>query len=223
MHKRIICLHSVLSRIAVPYGSVWQDRNEYVESLRVEPDWFYEFVDQAEKYWGKENLAITFDDGFMDNLVPAVHCALRGIETWVFVPFQHVGKLVPGTPLPMLGWKELEFLSWSGVGIGSHGCTHLEWSTLSARGVRDEISASLEACKKLQKLSKKKYPLSIAPPHGTYTRDQYKEALDIGFQEVYGTVKSPAGTFGVRRLLGNCWGFVEEDSTKYEEHPWPWE
>ena len=223
--KAVFCFHSVLSQPAVPEGRMWpsdEAYKQYLNHLRVEPDWFYSFVSQAVDYWGLNNIVMTFDDAYLDTVIPAFHCALKGVRTIVFVPITHVGSKVPGTPLPMMGWRELDFLSRSGVEIGSHGCTHIEWDTLSDKGVHDELVASLAACRSIQKDRKKKTPISIAPPHGTYSVEQHKLALSLGFDEFFGTVKYPVGNRGVRRRLANCRGYITSDDSPVVEHLWPW-
>jgi peptidoglycan/xylan/chitin deacetylase (PgdA/CDA1 family) len=90
-------------------------------------------------------VAVTFDDGYADNLT----AARLGVPFTVFVtvqpvldgsPFRWDGREDQGRPLTLAELRELAALP--GVGIGAHTMTHPRLSALSAEDQRRELTRS---------------------------------------------------------------------------------
>jgi peptidoglycan/xylan/chitin deacetylase (PgdA/CDA1 family) len=221
---KTFCFHSIREFCAVPPPAAWLSVDhwkEYNTYLRVEPDWFLEFLDRAISEWGADGFCLTFDDAYADVLCYAMTAVQRDVRTIVFAPFGHLGKTIPQSPLRVMTQVELSAASYSDVIIGAHGFDHIDWHQYSEKGVRVHISTAYRALCQFTAGDKVPGPKLLAPPHGSYSVDAYRHALNIGFDEVYGTVKYPAGHLGMERYLANRSGYVCRLSA--ETIPWPWE
>ncbi|HEU6446616.1 MAG TPA: polysaccharide deacetylase family protein [Gaiellaceae bacterium] len=95
--------------------------------------------------------ALTFDDGFADNLETLVPILERsGAKATVFVVSGWLGR-----PHPEASWTrlltedELRALAESGVEIGAHTVTHPDLTTLPYDRARSELAASREELRRL--------------------------------------------------------------------------
>jgi len=95
------------------------------------------YVERRERPPAK-TVAITFDDGFMNNYKYAYPALKRyRIPATIFIWVKRVGK--PG----YLGWKELKEMTDSGlVAIGSHTISHAWLPALDDRQLEDEVAGS---------------------------------------------------------------------------------
>jgi len=227
--KSIFCFHGVRSFMQI-FGS--DDPH-----LRVEPSWFYEWLDKAVNHYGVENMVVTFDDAYRDVMTPAVTSSNLGIRTIVFVPGYHVDSRIPGVPYDIMGSADLIFIGKMGVEIGAHGWSHRPWSELGEDLFKDEAGDSLSFVEGINSAifseesdmvvrSIKKIP--VAPPHGDYSVFQYTWLMDRGYvEDVYGTVLYPAldssGSpyMGIPRILSSMAGYTDEPNFKTKK--WPWE
>lgn len=92
-------------------------------------------------------VAVTFDDGYRDNLTHATPVLLElGIPATVFVVAGRVGGLLDHDHDPetsrLMSWDELEELASAGIEIGAHSLTHGRLSTLSEAEQNHEIAES---------------------------------------------------------------------------------
>ena len=92
--------------------------------------------------------AITFDDGYRDNLDAALILRRFRLPACFFVTVGYVGTKRafpwdnPKQPLPILNWDELRDLERMGFEIGSHTLTHPDLGTATPETIRQELSES---------------------------------------------------------------------------------
>lgn len=103
----------------------------------------------AEIASGEEGVAITFDDGYRDNLTEAAPVLeTLGLPAAVFVVSQRVGgRLEHDQDDPyaaLLSWEEIAELRSMGWTIGAHSRTHARLTELDEAGQRDEIMGSVK-------------------------------------------------------------------------------
>jgi peptidoglycan/xylan/chitin deacetylase (PgdA/CDA1 family) len=199
---------------------MWSSREYYTQMIRhqhVWPEWFYNWVPKAVKKW--PDLVLTFDDGFLDVIVPAIWATKTfNIRVIVFVPTAHIGQRFPGSPYGVMSKGDLAFLFENGVEIGSHGHLHLVMTLFS----RDYLHQIFESSKEVLGGIIGEVPLVFAPPHGKIDMKLISVAKKHGFEQIFGTNISPAGKVdGVyARCLASMEGFVDENGV---ENKWPWE
>jgi peptidoglycan/xylan/chitin deacetylase (PgdA/CDA1 family) len=100
-------------------------------------DRFRDVLDRIANHPNRDRLAITFDDSNISDLVIAApELQRRGISAEFFVLTGRIGK--PGS----LDVDDIRALMSAGMRIGSHGVAHRDWSSLSARGLNDELNSS---------------------------------------------------------------------------------
>lgn len=93
-------------------------------------------------------VAVTFDDGYHDNLLNAVPVLTDlGQTATVFIPTDHVGGTAAwdrryGPPAPLMTWDELGTLRAAGLTLASHGRSHRPMTALSSAELADEAAAS---------------------------------------------------------------------------------
>lgn len=122
----------------------------------------------------KENLiAITFDDGFRDNLTVALPLLEKyGMPMTLFVAAGFIGKE------DYLSAEDIQTLaSHPLVTIGSHGFWHRHLSRLSERDARFEIS---ESKRRLEEITNKKIDL-LAYPYGDCNRKVERLSEECGY------------------------------------------
>lgn len=94
----------------------------------------------------ERDVAITFDDGYVDCLTHAVPALReRGLPATFFVAAGLLGQPMPlgSTSLPLMSPDQLaELAATPGITIGSHGSMHVSLSGLSDSKLVDEISGS---------------------------------------------------------------------------------
>ena len=159
-------------------------------------------------------VAITFDDGYAANLSEAIPLLLdAGMPFTFFVtvsnllngePFQH--DLERGEPSRPLCRRELCDLAAAGVEIGSHGLTHVEFSSLDVKELGREITESKMILEDILGQPVR----SLAVPYGQprhMTPDLFRMAREAGYDRVcsaYGGYNIPGQHwFHIRRFHGD--------------------
>lgn len=135
--------------------------------------------------WNKNDvklkIAITFDDGYKDNLcVAAPILADYGIPFTVFITTEFVGSNSDVYLTP----EELRALSaLPGVTIGSHGMTHARLSGLSDDELYDELE---ESRLRIEDMIDKKVRM-FSYPHGSFDRRIRAAAVEAGYLLGFGS------------------------------------
>lgn len=121
-------------------------------------------------------LAISFDDGYMDNLKIAAPIMVElGIPFTVFVTADFVRKLTPGFLTPD---ALVELSHMPGVDIGAHGVTHCRMSDCNTASLREEMRLSKSY---LEDLLGREIT-SMAYPNGACDRRVMYAALEAGYR-----------------------------------------
>ena len=120
-------------------------------------------------------IAITFDDGYKDNLYTAAPILLEhGIPFTVFVTV----RFIEDNSATYLDKKELSELSMlRGVAIGSHGTTHGELTKLDDDALRAEL---IESRSRIEDIIGRRVEM-LSYPHGKVD----KRVTDIAFESGY--------------------------------------
>jgi peptidoglycan/xylan/chitin deacetylase (PgdA/CDA1 family) len=126
------------------------------------------------------SVAITFDDGFEDNLsIAAPLLRERALPATVFVTS---GFLTARRPTAMLTGEQLVELEAAGVEVGAHGHTHRQLDVLPRAEARREIRLSKQLVE-----SAVGHPIeSFAYPHGYACAGVEAEVEAAGFRSACG-------------------------------------
>lgn len=154
--KHALALSGPVLRPAAPvariltYHSVGQrnhDMNVTPDAFRAQMQWLAancRLLTLEEAAKGKEGVAVTFDDGFADNLANAAPVLAEfNVPVTVFMVAGRAGGLLEGERDPVLGrlltWDELAELRRMGIAIGAHTMNHVRLSHLPEPEQRVEI------------------------------------------------------------------------------------
>lgn len=200
---RILTYHSVGARV--------HDMNVTPADFAAQMEWLAAHVrvislrDAAD---GNEGVAITFDDGYRDNLTHAAPVLRRlGLPAACFVVSGRLGGVMVPDEAPATGalmtWDEVR--AWAGMGfeVGGHTLTHPHLSCLDEAGQRREIydGAGLIA----EQLGA--FPDSFAYPYGSladYDDTSVRLVREGGFRYAvsnrYGTNPPNSDRWTLRRI-----------------------
>lgn len=200
---RILTYHSV--------GARAHEMNVRPEAFAAQMEWLAkhaEVISLRDAAEGRPGVALTFDDGYRDNLLNAAPI-LKALEfpATVFMVAGKAGSVIHPEEDPETGalmtWEELRRIESFGFEVGSHGMTHRRLSTLNEAEQRNEITESKALIE--QHLG---HPITcFAYPYGSmldYTELSFALARKAGYRYAvsnrYGPV--PVGMFpwALRRI-----------------------
>jgi peptidoglycan/xylan/chitin deacetylase (PgdA/CDA1 family) len=125
----------------------------------------------TQAHGGRPVVAVTFDDGYLDNYTTAVPIMQRhGIPGSFFVSTGLIGTDTPfphdqrrgNAGLENMTWDQLREMAAAGFEIGSHSVSHIDCAAEPEAVVRRELEASLEALR--EELGSGEY--AFAYPYG---------------------------------------------------------
>lgn len=138
---------------------------------------------------GKDAVAITFDDGFLNFTSSALPVLTKmGFAATVFVVSDSVGgtnawggRDVAGIPtLPLMNWNDLASARDQGMEIGAHTRHHPHLTTLSPAQLEDETAGCVERI--FAELGER--PQRFAYPYGDVNESVIRVARDVFEQSV---------------------------------------
>jgi peptidoglycan/xylan/chitin deacetylase (PgdA/CDA1 family) len=175
-----------------------------------------EYLRQADAQPSKAGrlVALTFDDGYLDNLTYAVPLLEKfGFSATIFVVAERIGTehlidpdlltrypAVPRTAYSLLSWAEVQTLQRKGIEIGSHTCTHPKLDQLETAAQRYEICQS----KKMLETHLQQLVVSFCYPYGHFNDDSLHLVQAAGYQQAvvtpWRTGLIRGGRFTLRRV-----------------------
>ena len=157
---------------------------------------------------GVPGVAITFDDGYVDNLEHAAPILQEnGMAATVFMVAGRAGATLDDDPHPedgpIMNWEQLRELDALGIRIGSHTMSHPHLSQLLQNQQRQEIEDSKRILE--QELT---HPITtFAYPYGSaldYSATTTQLVQDAGYllavSNRYGTVRQGDNPYTLRRI-----------------------
>lgn len=163
----VLLYHSVAENPAdglAAYNATPSEFDQQISALAESGREVIPFSELGARLWarnldGERVSAITFDDGFADNLAACRVLASRNLPATVFVTSSFVG--MPG----MLTADQLrELAALPGIDIGAHSVDHPHLDAIPATDVEREVSQSRSALEEMLGSE----VVSFAYPHGAY-------------------------------------------------------
>ncbi|MBW1909665.1 MAG: polysaccharide deacetylase family protein [Deltaproteobacteria bacterium] len=193
---------------------LFEDKDSEVISLKFS-DSYSIFKENPDKLL----VAITFDDGYKNNLHTVAPILLDyGFPFTVFLTVENLD--IPSSEY--LSRKELiELASLPGVSIGSHGVHHSQMTELGDQDLRAELEDSRSVIEDI--IGKKVDMLSY--PHGKTDQRVRDTALDLGYRlgagSRFGTNLEDADPMGLKRI--ELWSTDSRDIFRQKySGAWDW-
>lgn len=199
--SRILTYHSV--------GSRDHEMNVRPQHFRNQMVWLKDHapvVSFAEAAQGLPGVAVTFDDGYRDNLTNAAPVlAELGIPATVFVVAGYVGGMLghDSEAAALLSWDEVDALDAMGIAVGAHSMTHRRLAQLPDKVQREEVVQSKRLIEERlgHAVESFAYPFGTAADYSPLTRRLVAEA---GFRWAasnrYGVNGPDADRLALRRI-----------------------
>lgn len=195
---RILTYHSI--------GYRRHEMNVTPEDFREQMAWLCEERDVISldaAATGEAGVAITFDDGYRDNLLHAAPLlSALDLPATVFMVAGRAGKVLTGDPEPETGilmtWEELHRWIDMGLSVGAHTMTHPHLASLNDAGQSSEIMLSKAALEGRLGIAIN----AIAYPYGSaldYNETSMRLARQAGFQYAL------SNQYGINEAGNNPW------------------
>lgn len=200
---RILTYHSV--------GERDHEMNVTPQEFEAQMDWLCQnlpTISLEEAASGKPGVAITFDDGYVDNLRHAapVLCK-RQLPATVFMVAGKAGGMLAHdhdrATSRLMDWEELRELASKGFDVGAHTMTHPRLSQLSESEQREEITR----CKEVLETELEQAVKAFAYPYGSamdYTPVSEGLVREAGYafavSNRFGPHGPGAGPWAIRRI-----------------------
>jgi peptidoglycan/xylan/chitin deacetylase (PgdA/CDA1 family) len=134
----------------------------------------HEFSEVVARVAGREDVAVSFDDGNASDAEVALEILRRhGVKATFFVVAERIGRA------GFLHGDQLRELAGAGMGIGYHGRRHRPWRGLSG----DELRRDLDAKAVLEDEAGRAVT-HAACPFGAYDRRVLRDLRAAGFERV---------------------------------------
>jgi peptidoglycan/xylan/chitin deacetylase (PgdA/CDA1 family) len=184
---RILCYHGV-GTPSWGVNDISPDR--FASQIDLARSLGYQFVPAASivdtpPMPGRPRLAITFDDGLRSvatNAAPIL--AERGIHWTLFVVTDWAEGLHTMPPDTVLGWDTLADLMAQGVTIGSHSCSHPDFSLLGRDAIIEELTRSRELVRTRLGLSTTDFAIPFGQS-GNWPLEAGGAAVRAGYRRIY--------------------------------------
>ncbi len=187
-HPPILMYHSVAFSFEAPFPgcvrirpSVFAKQMQYLKDHRyqvMDLDVLFQKVVEGESLPPK-TVAITFDDGYLDNYVNAFPILkFYGFPATIFLVTHNIGN-----DPKFITWDHAREMEKNGIRFGNHTATHPHLPSSSLEIVRQEI---LEAKEKLSKELQNPSQI-LCYPFGEYTMQIQRLAQECGYEGAVAT------------------------------------
>lgn len=202
-HSRILTYHSV--------GARDHEMNVTPDAFRQQMTWLadnFDVVSVEDALAGSGQVAITFDDGYIDNLTNAVPILSElGLPATFFIVTRRMGGLLDhdGTlnASMLMSWDDVKRVRDLGFSLGGHTRNHARLSTISGRNLNLEIEGCYRDLKAELGMEGAgfAYPFGSALDYDSAAMEQVEQAgFTYALSNRYGVHRSDDSRWEARRI-----------------------